>query len=132
MSRQVKSQKGFTLIELMIVVAIVGILAAIAIPNFLNYQAKSQQAEVRAGLSAIYTAMLMYHVVSGTGFIGASMSNIDFTMSGTPRYEYTLSNLAAETFLATGRGVSGRVSGDVWTIDQSKMITDVDPNSFSS
>ena len=47
--------KGFTLIELMIVVAIIGILAAIAIPNFIRFQARSKQSEVKTNLKALYT-----------------------------------------------------------------------------
>jgi len=129
---RIKGQRGFTLIELMIVVAIVGILAAIAIPNFLNYQAKAQQAEVRAGLAAIYTGMMVHYGAADNGYASATLSSIDFTMSGTQRYSYSLSNLTTATFLATGRGISGRINGDVWTIDQGKNIIDVDPNSFSS
>ena len=50
------AQKGFTLIELMIVVAIIGILAAIAIPQYQNYIAKSQVSRAVAELGAIKTA----------------------------------------------------------------------------
>ena len=54
------NQKGFTLIELMIVVAIIGILAAIAIPNFMQYQLKAKTAEAKSNLGGIRTAQEAY------------------------------------------------------------------------
>ena len=50
-----RDESGFTLIELMVVVAIIGVLSAIAVPNFKKYQAKAKQSEAKIQLAAVYT-----------------------------------------------------------------------------
>lgn len=53
---RILKNEGFTLVELMVVVAIVGILSAVAIPNFKKYQAKAKTSEARLQLASIYSA----------------------------------------------------------------------------
>ena len=61
------NQKGFSLVELMVVVAIIGILAAIAIPNYQKFQARSKQTEAKTQLSGIYASEITFSGEWGYG-----------------------------------------------------------------
>ena len=93
----VSKQSGFTLIELMVVVVIVGILAALAIPNFLRYRAQAMQAEARSNLGAIFVAEVSFFTEQKEF---GNFTDIGFavTESGTNRYTY-------RTGLGSGAGL---------------------------
>ncbi len=61
-----RKKRAFTLIELLIVVAIIGILAAVAVPNFLNAQLRAQLAQVESNVKALATAYELYRVDYGS------------------------------------------------------------------
>ena len=82
MLKSLRSSKGFTLIELMIVVAIIGILAAIAIPNFLQYQLKSRQSEAKVNLGAIKTSEVAFQAERGC-YVGVGAEGVVAPAAGT-------------------------------------------------
>ena len=63
--KTIKKRKGFMLLELIIVVAIIGILAAVAIPNLVGMTDEAKVAKIQSDLSTIGTAMEVYHVKKG-------------------------------------------------------------------
>jgi type IV pilus assembly protein PilA len=134
---------GFTLIELMIVIAIVGILAAIALPNYQRFQGRNKQSEVKLNLKALYTAAKAQYAEHATFDVGLNI----LTFSPEPNYRYTYSYNAStgtkqhigspggaceagitsvvtqNTFVATGCGnLDNDPFVDSWRIDDTMQL----------
>ncbi len=92
MLKQLK-KRGFTLIELMIVVAIIGILAAIAIPNFIRFQARSKQGEAKSNLKSMFTAERSFYQEKDR--YSALIDEIGFSPERGNRYGYRMSTACA-------------------------------------
>ena len=94
MFRRITRDQGFTLIELMIVVAIIGILAAIAIPNFMTYQAKARQSEAKVNLGGIFTTATSYFAENST-FSVPTGDTLGYKPAGTSKYALYYGGTAA-------------------------------------
>lgn len=134
------NKKGFTLVELLIIIAIIGILAMIAVPSFIGQQKRAARTEAHTNLqnlrllqeqffaeNSVYapTAAPLTRTYNGTaaadngiedilrGFRPGTAGDLNYT------YTITVPNANAITFIATATGKAGsRVAGDVFTINQ--------------
>jgi prepilin-type N-terminal cleavage/methylation domain-containing protein len=123
-------QKGFTLIELMIVVVIIGILAALAIPRFMAATTKSKQSEAKGILKQIYTMERTYRQANNT-YWGAGVSadaavanrdnfaTIGVQVMPSAKYVYEIVTADASTLLAraTATTLDDDATEDIWEID---------------
>lgn len=119
--------RGFTLIELMIVVVIIGLLAALAIPRFMSVSTKNKQAEAQLILKQIYVSQRAYRQAGNSYFLTgatASASNPDafspitIEIGVASLYSYTI-NGSANNFIitATSGALDDDPAPDIWTID---------------
>jgi len=137
-------QQGFTLVELMIVVAIIGILATLATGAFLSYQAKAKQAEAKINLAAIGVSAQAYYTEHDTYV--TSFSSLGWSPNLVTRYAYWYNGEQAagtptspdagvnygdpgavatsNTFLAAAVGnIDQDTSSDIWTYNEQRTLS---------
>jgi type IV pilus assembly protein PilA len=144
-----KIGQAFTLIELMIVVAIIGILAAIAVPNFVKFQCRSKQSEARGNLKSMYVAQESFRAdfdyyqsvqaITSGAMARTASNSIGWTPKGDKiRYNYSADASSAQTgqdatFSGIAKGgsadtnemiqkVGGTTVTDTWTVTEENDV----------
>lgn len=110
-----QNQQGFTLIELMIVVAIIGILAAVAIPSYRDYTARAQMSEALSLMSGFKTGLAEYHQSQGAFSTSLKATQFGGTVSGkyVNRVELTGASANAIEIAATMKAATSGVSSEI-------------------
>jgi type IV pilus assembly protein PilE len=112
-----RQARGFSLIEILVAVAIVGILTAIAIPAYGSYVLRTRLTEAFAGLAGVQPNAEQYWANQRT-FVGLDTETPSRMPPTSSNFTYALSNASASSYTVTATG-QGPAAGFVYTIDQS-------------
>ena len=112
---------GFSLMEVMIVVVIIGILAALAYPTLEKYLKIARQTEAKTNLSAIYTAQKIYFSLHQS--YADDINELDLSLAQGDPDTFTIQEASTSTFKAQAEGnIDDDAALDTWTIDQDKNL----------
>lgn len=121
-----KKQNGFTLVELMIVVVIIGILASIGYPAYSNYVTRGKLVEATSALSDARVKMEQYFQDNRTYDAGGGTTCPPAIPAETDNFTLACSNLTATTYIITATGKSN-LSGFSYAINQANVKSSATP-----
>lgn len=125
-----KGSRGFTLLELMVAVAIIGILVSIALPAYQDYVMRSRLAEAHGELAAIRPKMEQ-HFLDNRTYVGACAANSVAPLPTGKFFTYSCA-LAADTYTVTATG-TGQAAGFTFTVNQANVrATTVAPTGYNT
>ncbi len=116
-----KQETGFTMIELMIVVVIIGILASVALPAYQNYTIRAKAADAMSGLGNKRVSLEQFYQDNRT-YVGAPACVADSSTSQHFNFSCTVQNDASYTLLAAGKP-GAPMEGFNYTVDESNVKT---------
>jgi prepilin-type N-terminal cleavage/methylation domain-containing protein len=128
--------KGFTLVELLVVVAIIGVIAGLAIPRFMRSSSRTKQGEAQLILKQIYDMQRAYRQLHDTYYPGdgstivaqpgGAIGSLDVEIMSSARYSYSIT-ATRTSFVATAgtkkaTGLDDDPTLDMWSIDQTGIL----------
>ncbi|SFC46432.1 type IV pilin protein [Massilia yuzhufengensis] len=112
----IKRQAGFTLIEIMITVVVIGILTAVALPSYNGYMMRARLTEAFTGLAGLQPRMEQ-HWSNTRSYAGFDAAALKLMPKDSDNFAYELTESSASAYLVTATG-QGTADGFVFTIDQ--------------
>jgi len=129
---------GFSLVELMVAVGIVGVMSSVAVPKYQKYKVNATRAEAQSSLSSMYTLQQLYYtendqygVFDGTTAAQGAGNEIGFPVNGDYKYKYEAAPSGTDNTEFKGTAVSNQVLGscvktagaiDKWCINHNKKL----------